>query len=123
MTLGEGIFWAAFGLVSYTYFGYPGFVWVRGCISPRPVRRGPVTPTITVLIAARNEATRIGGRIENCLALTYPPDRLDVMIVSDGSSDSTAEIVGEYASRHPGRVTLRCLPQGCGKATALTVGA
>src|SRR5262245_25340693 len=123
MTLAETIFWVAFGLIGYTYVGYPGLVWTLGHVWPRPVRRAPATPTITVLIGARNEAACIGDRIENCLALTYPADRLNIIVVSDGSTDSTVAIIEEYASRYPGRVALRHLPERQGKPTALNVGA
>src|SRR5262249_60153001 len=57
------------------------------------------------------------------LCLSYPCARLEWVVVSDGSTDSTVAIVEEYASRYPGRVAIRCLPERHGKATALNVGA
>src|SRR5699024_8542973 len=62
-----------------------------------------------VIIAAYNEVDVIGPRIDNLLALDYPADRLDIVIVSDGSTDGTDEVIARYADRGvrlvaPGRV-------------------
>jgi cellulose synthase/poly-beta-1,6-N-acetylglucosamine synthase-like glycosyltransferase len=116
-------FWISSALVAYTYVGYPLVVWVLARLVPNPVRKGPVTPTITVVIAARNEEARIGAKVEACLALDYPPESLDVIVVSDGSTDRTAATVADYASRFPGRVELVALPERLGKAGALNAGA
>lgn len=116
-------FWVTSAFVGYAYVGYPLLVWALARLFPRPVRKGPVTPTITVVIAARDEEARIGAKIETCLALDYPPERLDVIVVSDGSTDRTAATVTGYASRFPGRVELVALPERRGKASALNAGA
>jgi biofilm PGA synthesis N-glycosyltransferase PgaC len=94
-----------------------------GYLFPQPVRAAAVTPTITVLIAAYNEERRIADKIEGCLNLAYPPDRLNIVVVSDGSTDHTAAIVESYATRYPERVSLIALPTRGGKAHALNVGA
>src|SRR5262249_54085975 len=59
----------------------------------------------------------------SCLNLAYPPDRLNIIIVSDGSTDRTVPIVESYAARYPDRVSLIALPTRGGKAHALNVGA
>src|SRR6266545_3911589 len=105
------VFWAAVGLIGYAYAGYPAIVWALGRLWPRPVRAGTVTPTLTVLIAAHNEEARIAAKLDDCLQQAYPPERLDVVVVSDGSTDRTAAIVEAYASRFPGRVALVALPE------------
>jgi cellulose synthase/poly-beta-1,6-N-acetylglucosamine synthase-like glycosyltransferase len=115
-------FWTALGLVGYVYGGYPAIVCLLSRLSPRPIRRGPATPTITIVITAHNEERHIAAKIENCLALAYPADRLNLAVVSDGSTDRTAAVVGNYASRFPGRIALITLPRRRGKATALNVG-
>ena len=119
----EIVFWGSALLVGYAYVGYPMLVWCAARLFPRPVRTAPITPLVTVLIAARNEADRIGAKIENCLGLDYPADRLEVVVVSDGSQDRTADVVRGYAARSPQRVRLVELPARRGKAAALNAGA
>jgi cellulose synthase/poly-beta-1,6-N-acetylglucosamine synthase-like glycosyltransferase len=123
VTWSQIIFWGAIGVVIYTYLGYPAIVWLLGYLFPQPVHTAPVTPTITVLIAAYNEEKRIADKLESCLSLVYPPDRLNILIVSDGSTDRTVAIVESYVARYPERVSLIALPSRRGKAHALNVGA
>ena len=87
----EALFWTAVGVLAYTFVGYPALAWSLARVAPRRVRRQDVQPTVTVLVAAHNEAAVIAGRIENCLALEYPPERLEIVIASDGSTDGTVE--------------------------------
>lgn len=123
MTLALSVFWGSVALVAYTYVGYPLLVWALGRVSRRPSPEGAQTPTITIVIAAHNEEARIGAKLENCLGLDYPPERLNVVVVSDGSTDRTAAVVDEYAERFSGRVEQVELPERLGKATALNVAA
>ncbi len=73
-------------------------------------------PSFTIVVAARNEEAVIRGKIENCLALDYPPDLLDVVVVNDQSEDGTAAIVAEYAHR---RVSLVDFGERLGKTRIL----
>jgi biofilm PGA synthesis N-glycosyltransferase PgaC len=123
VTWTEVIFWTAAALVVYTYVGYPILVWALGRWRPRPVHAAPVLPTITVLIAAHNEEARLAEKLDNCLQLTYPPDRLNILVVSDGSTDRTVDIAASYAARYPQRVSVVVLPVHRGKAAALNIGA
>lgn len=124
MPLGaEFIFWAALAVVCYTYVGYPAIIWVLGKCFPRPIRSLPQIKKVTVLIAAHNEERRLARKIENCLSLDYPPGQLDLIIVSDGSTDRTDEVVSRCAARFPGRITLISLPEQGGKARALNIAA
>jgi cellulose synthase/poly-beta-1,6-N-acetylglucosamine synthase-like glycosyltransferase len=105
----ESIFWLATGLLGLTYAGLPLLTIVRGRRFARPFRSADVTPRVSILIAAHNEAGVIGGRLDNLLALDYPRDQFEIVIVSDGSTDGTDEIVAGYADRGirlvaPGRV-------------------
>lgn len=88
------------GALVYIYVGYllalRLVVWVRG---PRPIVREPITPPLTLVISAYNEAAVIRKKIENALALDYPTDRREIVVVSDASDDGTDEIVREYASQ------------------------
>jgi cellulose synthase/poly-beta-1,6-N-acetylglucosamine synthase-like glycosyltransferase len=108
-------FWSAVGLLVYTYVGYPLLVLARGRLRPRPVARADVTPTVTVVIAAHNEAAAIGDRLENLRALDYPADRVEIVVASDGSEDATERIVASYADQG---VHLLALPR-VGKARAM----
>lgn len=108
-------FWACLALLVYAYAGFPLLVALVGAIRNQSVRKEPVTPTITLIIAAYNEEDCIGQRIENALATDYPPQALEIIVASDGSSDRTDEIVSGYASRS---VRLLRLPRH-GKIHAL----
>lgn len=123
VTWSEIIFWGSTLVVMYTYLGYPALIWTLGYLFPQPVRVEAITPPITVLIAAHNEEKRIAEKIENCLQLAYPPERLDILVVSDGSTDDTVAVVESYVKRYPERVSLIALPFHQGKAHALNVGA
>ncbi len=93
------LFWVAAFLVAYTYVGYGLLVLAVGRLRPRPVRRQAIRPKVTVLVIAYNEGARIGRKIENLLALDYPRELLEIIIASDGSTDTTAETVWAYEPR------------------------
>ena len=81
-------------------------------------------PRVSILIPAHNEEMVIARTVEAMLNLEYPPDRLDILVINDGSSDLTAEIVNGYARRDP-RVRLYDIPRGeggKGKSRALNLG-
>lgn len=113
------LYWAAVGTLVYTYAVFPLLVLARAVLWPRAYRVADTEPTVTVLIAARNEEEGIAGKLDNLLGLDYPGDRLEVIVASDGSEDRTTEIVGRYADR---RVRVLALPRG-GKAAALNAAA
>ena len=85
--------------ILYVYAGYfillHVFVWLFG---ERVVHIGSITPSVTLLISAFNEAAVIRKKLENALALDYPRHLLEIVVVSDASDDGTDEIVQEYAS-------------------------
>jgi glycosyltransferase involved in cell wall biosynthesis len=109
------LFWSAAGLLAYTYLLFPLVVLLRAALRPRPYDSGEITPTVTLVISAHNEAASMGAKLENLLSLDYPEDRLEVVIASDGSDDGTDELVRGYAERG---VRLVSLPR-VGKAAAL----
>jgi cellulose synthase/poly-beta-1,6-N-acetylglucosamine synthase-like glycosyltransferase len=90
-------------------------------VAGKPVRRASITPSVSFVIAARNEAPRIGEKLENALALDYPPGRLEIIVASDASDDGTDEIVRAY---EPAGVKLVRSPERRGKehAQALAIG-
>ena len=119
MTLALIVFWTSLAVCTYVYFGYPALLWVMSRVRPRPVREADVTPRATFLIAAFNEEKVIARKIENTLALDYPPDAIEVLIVSNGSTDATESIVRGWTDP---RVRLIALPDP-GKVAALNEGA
>jgi len=93
------LFWCAVGLACYAYFGYPCALMALAAVRKRPVTRQPVTPRVSVIIAAHNEEHRIREKIANTLAQDYPPASLEIIVASDCSSDATDTIVREFADR------------------------
>lgn len=120
------LFWSSAAVIAYTYAGYP--LLVVGLSKARPKKpgtgNGPVDtePTVSVVMASHNERGRIGDKLDNLLALDYPADKLQIIVVSDGSSDGTDDVVTEYAEKYPGRVLLERVASPSGKPTALNRG-
>ncbi|HEX6641894.1 MAG TPA: glycosyltransferase, partial [Thermoanaerobaculia bacterium] len=105
------------GLVAYTYAGYPALLLLLGRRArPAATNEDDASwPSISILVAAYNEEHEIRATVERLLALDYPVERRQILIVSDASSDRTDEIVREYADR--GVELLRVAQRG-GKTAA-----
>ena len=117
----DAVFWVAVAGLLYTFALYPVGIVLLARVWPRPVRRSPVRPTVSVLIVAHDEARTIAARIENCLALRYPASRLEILIASDGSTDGTVEIAQRYTRTGDGgpRVRVIAYPWRRGKPAVL----
>jgi cellulose synthase/poly-beta-1,6-N-acetylglucosamine synthase-like glycosyltransferase len=89
-------FWGSLGLVLYVYLGYPLLVALIAAVLDRRVRRAPCEPTVSILIAAYNEEDDIRQTLENKLRLDYPKEKLEIIVISDGSGDRTDAIVREF---------------------------
>jgi cellulose synthase/poly-beta-1,6-N-acetylglucosamine synthase-like glycosyltransferase len=87
-------------VLAYVVAGYPLLlrllVAVRG---PRHVRQADITPTLSFVISAYNEAGVIRGKLQNALALDYPADCREIIVISDCSDDDTDDIVREFAGQ------------------------
>ena len=105
---------SAAGLV-WVFGGFSLIVAAWGSIVRRSVRREDVTPTVSVLIAAHDEAACIEEKLRNTLDQDYPSERLQVVVASDGSTDRTVEIARSFADRG---VRVLSLPRR-GKIAAL----
>ena len=116
MVVLEIVFWLCAGLIGWTHAAYPLVVALAARVRPRPPRSSAVLPRVTVIVAAYNEEAVIERRIENLLALDYPPEKLRIVVASDASSDRTDELVAAAAAREP-RVALLVCPRG-GKIAA-----
>jgi cellulose synthase/poly-beta-1,6-N-acetylglucosamine synthase-like glycosyltransferase len=113
------VFWILLGLVVYTYALYPIVIWCCARLArPRvlPDADEEYRPSVALLIAAYNEESIIEERILNALQTEYPKSKLVIVIASDGSSDSTAELVTAYQDRG---VQLLNYPNRRGKALVL----
>lgn len=113
--MAELLFWMFLGSLAYAYAGFPACVALWAILRQRRVRKGAITPSVSLIIAAYNEERNIGPRLENALALDYPPNELEILVASDGSQDRTEEIVSHY---QPRGVRLLRLPRR-GKIHAL----
>jgi cellulose synthase/poly-beta-1,6-N-acetylglucosamine synthase-like glycosyltransferase len=111
----EFLFWACAAFIFYAYLGYPMGLWLLTSVRSRTVRCSDITPRVSLIIAARNEEARIRAKIENTLALDYPPSHLEVIVASDCSTDATHDILKEYAGR---RIRLVVSPERSGKEFA-----
>ena len=128
----EILFWLAVGLVAFSYLGYPLVlvVWdgVREALAALRFvaggadRRAPGTPPealprVTLAFSAFDEESCIQQKIESCLALDYPPDRLEILVGCDGCTDRTAELARRAGGA---RVQVHELSPRAGKASVLT---
>jgi cellulose synthase/poly-beta-1,6-N-acetylglucosamine synthase-like glycosyltransferase len=110
-------FWLAAGFLVYTYLGYPAWLRLRLLWRDRPVMRGALTPYISIVMVVRDEERVLERKLQNLLELDYPRERSEIVIVSDGSTDRTEEILHGQAGDPRIKVVLNQLPQG--KAAAL----
>ena len=115
----EILFWASISAIIYSYTGYPLLMSCLARLRRQGVHKSAITPSVSVVIACHNEAPEIEQRIRNLLQSDYPADLLEIIIVSDGSSDSTAEVARRFAGR---RVRVFAYESRMGKAVALNIG-
>jgi len=112
-------FWLTMLFVFYTYGGYPLLLALIARLSPCPVMKKNCMPFVSVVIAAGNEECNIKKRLENLLLQDYAADHYEIIVVSDGSTDRTNEIVSSFTDSN---VQLIALPEKVGKAVALNQG-
>ena len=111
----EILFWVCLAVLGYTYVGFPLLVLLVSLIRARTTKRGPLEPTISVIITAYNEERDLTAKLENTLALDYPASKLEIIVASDHSTDRTDEIVREFGDRG---VKLWRQPERLGKTAA-----
>jgi cellulose synthase/poly-beta-1,6-N-acetylglucosamine synthase-like glycosyltransferase len=115
----RGVFWAAAALLFYVYLGYPLLLAALALFVRKPRPEPGYCPRISVLIAAYNEEAAIEGKIRQTLALEYPADKIEVLVLSDCSTDRTDEIVKSFPDP---RVRLVRMPERRGKTHAQNHG-
>jgi glycosyltransferase involved in cell wall biosynthesis len=106
------LFWSTLGALLWTHVGYPLAAAAAARLHSRPIHKRDSTPAVTLIVAAHDEEAVIGRRVDNLLALDYPPERVEIVIASDGSADRTDEVVAEIAMREPRVTLLRCERRG-----------
>ena len=113
--IGVVVYWLAAFTIVYAYVGFPLLLGIRGLLFPKPLVKREIYPSVSIIIAAYNEEDVIEEKIENTLALDYPQELIEIVVASDGSDDSTNELVSRYTDP---RVRLMTLPR-LGKNRAL----
>ena len=105
MLFAEVFFFFAFGFIVYTVLLYPLMLLVFGVFWNKSVKRDNLIRKVDLIIPVHNGEAEIDRKIQNCLELDYPKDSLNIFIVSDGSTDGTEEIAGNYAKQG-----VQCIP-------------
>jgi glycosyltransferase involved in cell wall biosynthesis len=112
------LFWLSLIGTLYTYLGYPLAIYILARLRPRPWKVVPIAPSVSVVLAVHNGAALLPGKVEHLRSLDYP-NLKEIIIVSDGSTDGTAELLGRQ--RDP-RIKLILLKEHVGKAVAVNAG-
>ncbi|MGH7793425.1 MAG: glycosyltransferase [Candidatus Binatia bacterium] len=85
----ELLFWLSLGTLVYVFFGFVLILWVVSSFRHRIIQKRDATPSVSVIVCAFNEEKHIQQKITNCLEFDYPKDRLEIIVISDGSTDDT----------------------------------
>ena len=112
------ILWLSLCGILYTYICYPLMMWMLAKLRPRPWIAAPATPSVSIVLAVHNGAALLPFKIQHLLDLDYPNIQ-DIIVVSDGSTDGTAEWLTRRS--HP-RIKSIVLPNHGGKAVAVNAG-
>lgn len=114
------LFWVALALLFWTYFGYPFLMFLRAKLAKKQpqVLGSSLTPSICILIPTFNEADVIRRKLENTIALNYPQDLLEIIVIDDDSQDATPQIIAEFAPR----VRLIRKEKRSGKMQSVNIG-
>ena len=123
MIAAKALFWGSFFVLFYTYLGYGLIValWLKGRVWIRGKRKAPALrddgeewPAVTLLVAAYNEESVLEAKIRNCRELDYPPGKLKLLFVTDGSDDGGPALIRRHAD-----IRLLHRPERQGKVAAL----
>jgi glycosyltransferase involved in cell wall biosynthesis len=111
------VFWTSASIVLFVYAGYPALLWLLARIFGRPVKKSAIRPRVSLVVAAYNEERVIQAKIRNALQLDYPPEKLEIVIASDGSTDRTVELASALAD--DSRVRVIAFSRNRGKLAVL----
>lgn len=118
MSVATVVFLALIAFILYVLIGYPLLLSVYAKLFAKPIRKGLEPVRISVVIPVKNGERWIEGKLRSILASDYPGNLIEILVVSDGSTDSTETIVRQFGDV---RVRLLSLPPG-GKAIAVSQG-
>jgi cellulose synthase/poly-beta-1,6-N-acetylglucosamine synthase-like glycosyltransferase len=95
------LLWFSLGIIIYVWAGYPLLVFLLASMFSRKRNfvEQPEDPFISIIVPVHDEEQKIAAKLENCLALLYPPDGLEILVASDSSTDRTEEIVHSFVTR------------------------
>jgi len=110
------VFWFSLFVIFYTYLLYPAWLFLRARLKPKPVSTRAVFPRVSIIMAVRNGKEHLERKLQNLQQLDYPGDFVEIVVVSDGSTDETNEILRQF---NDSRVHSILLPEHVGKAEAL----
>jgi glycosyltransferase involved in cell wall biosynthesis len=116
----EFVFWVSFSVLSYVFFGFIAVLWIAAALRNRPVHKAEIAPSVSVIICAFNEEKHIQQKIENCFAFNYPQESIEVIVVSDGSTDGTDRKLAEIVDP---RLKVYRAPVQQGKTACQNLGA
>ena len=94
------LFFLSLFMIFYIYVGYPVCVWLLSRMVKKKIDKALYEPYVSILIAAYNEEEHIGQTIANKLLQDYPENKLEVIVISDESTDHTDEIVRSFQNKN-----------------------
>lgn len=112
------IFWLSLIGILYTYLGYPAIIWMLSKLRTRPWMVAEIAPSVSIVMAVHNGAALLPAKLQHLLSLDYPNIN-EIIVVSDGSTDGSAQILGDQ--RDP-RIKPYVLKEHAGKAVAVNIG-
>jgi cellulose synthase/poly-beta-1,6-N-acetylglucosamine synthase-like glycosyltransferase len=101
MTAVYSLLWLSLGVVIYVWVAYPLLLFLAAWLfsQKRNTRERAGDPFVSIIVPVHNEEQKIAAKLENCLDLDYPPERVEILVASDGSTDGTEENVRRSAAR------------------------
>ncbi len=95
----EWVFWISVAFIAYTIAGYPLMLVVVARLRNRVHRRSAIQPSVSIIVPVHNEALTLHKKITNTLELDYPAEKLEIIFVSDGSTDDSVSMIRSFANR------------------------
>lgn len=116
----EIFFWVCLVLIAYPYAIYPALLIAFNRLAGRRIvtPADGALPSVSIILPVHNEGRRIAEKIRNLVALDYPAEKVQILVIGDGCTDDSLE---RAAQAVPGRVEVQALPRA-GKAAALNAG-